>query len=474
MIHNENNYSNIRKTLVNRILDIAALSKEGHIPSSLSVLDLLYVIYQSIENNKDNKLILSKGHASLGLYAVLEHYGLLSEPLETFCKFDSKLGGHPCSIGNPSIEGSTGSLGHGFPYALGLALAKKIQNQSGKVFCIIGDGEANEGTIWETALIAAHRQVDNLYCILDHNHSTDRALDIGDVVKKFSSFGWHCVEIDGHDVDVIDQIINSSFCTEAGTKITTPIFILANTTKGKGCVMMENNPEWHHKSPSEEDLLQIRKEVHEKYKFWNDISYMNLVSHRTICQTVEEQYVLFKSIEETKHILGDICEVGVQMGGSSRIIIHCKEPSKKVYFCDTFEGLQDVSVEHGEDGLWNGIFAYNLEDFVTNIQNDKQYSVNNNAGLIEIVKGYFPESATAKMNDTLFSFVHLDVDTYKSTLLSLEYFYEKMQKGGIIITHDYENAPATPGVKQAFDEFFTNKPEKIRTHNTTQASVVKL
>jgi len=240
------------KSLIKNIIDLSYKNKEGHIGSSLSILDLLYVLYKNFINY-DNKFVLSKGHASLGLYVVLDHFKLLNCDINTFCKFNSELGGHP-SNKIENIECSTGSLGHGFPFALGLAMSKKIQKQSGKIFTIIGDGEANEGTVWETALLGSHQKLNNLCCILDHNHSTDRALNIGNMIDKFKSFGWYCSEIDGHNHD---EIYNACLLTTSES----PHFILANTIKGKGCSMTKNNPEWHHKSPNDEEYKKIILEI---------------------------------------------------------------------------------------------------------------------------------------------------------------------------------------------------------------------
>jgi transketolase len=238
-------------TLIKKVVDISHKAKEGHIASSLSVLNILNVLYGKILKNKKHHFILSKGHASLGLYVILEHYDLLENDLESYCKFDSKLGGHP-SNKLKNVEASTGSLGHGLPIGVGLALGEKIKNTENKVFVIIGDGESNEGTIWESALLAPNHNLNNLYCIMDYNHSNDRALKLDNIIDKFKSFNWHCIEIDGHNEYEILTALN--------TVSDKPIFILANTIKGKGIDIMENNPEWHHKSPNDEEYnLIIRK-----------------------------------------------------------------------------------------------------------------------------------------------------------------------------------------------------------------------
>jgi transketolase len=239
------------KKLIKRIIDIAYKAKEGHIASSLSVLDILYVLYDKILNN-EHHFILSKGHASLGLYVILEHFNLLEENLEDFCKMNGKLGGHPNNkIKN--IEASTGSLGHGLPIAVGMAMGEKIKKTNKKTFVIIGDGELNEGTNWESALLASNHNLNNLICILDYNHSNDRALKLDNVKDKFNSFNWNVIEINGHSHEEINNALN--FISDK------PLLIIGNTIKGNGIAFMENNPEWHHKAPNQEEYNQIKIEL---------------------------------------------------------------------------------------------------------------------------------------------------------------------------------------------------------------------
>lgn len=241
------------KPLIKKILELSHAKKEGHIGSSLSILDILYVIYSKFTDEHTNKFILSKGHASLGLYVILDHFKMLKCDINTFCDFNSELGGHPSNkVFN--VETSSGSLGHGLPIAVGMALGNKIQNKNDKIFVLIGDGESNEGSIWESALLAANHKLNNLCCILDHNKSGDRALKIDDVKNKFESFNWKCMEIDGHNHEQIAFALSE-------TSDDKPIFILAHTVKGKGIVKMENNPEWHHKSPTDEELYTFMKEL---------------------------------------------------------------------------------------------------------------------------------------------------------------------------------------------------------------------
>lgn len=242
--------------LRDRIIRASASAQEGHIPSAFSILDILWVLYSHVldvspdySRDKDRDFfILSKGHASLGLYAVLAEKGFFpSEYLNDFAGYNSLLGGHPDRNKVPGVEASTGSLGHGFPIALGVAMGLKIKKKAQRVFVIVGDGECNEGTIWETALLAAHHGLDNLVCIVDYNHSTDRALKIGDVASKFAAFGWKALNVDGHNHNEIYQALTSP---HTGV----PLVVVAETIKGKGCAPMENQPAWHHRSPKSDEV----------------------------------------------------------------------------------------------------------------------------------------------------------------------------------------------------------------------------
>jgi transketolase len=242
-----------KKKIVEKILKISFEKNEGHIPSSLSILDILFVLYSKIldvnrikKNEIDrDKFILSKGHASLAIYSILDEFGLLEENLDNFCDFNSKLGGHPSDKIN-GIEISSGSLGHGLPIAVGMAIGHKIRNFTSKIYVLVGDGELNEGTNWESFLLGAQHNLDNLVCILDYNKSNDRALHLNNLEEKMNSFGWEVDVIDGHNLIEIEKSLSK--------KNKKPKFILANTIKGKGCKIMENNPEWHHKFPNLEEL----------------------------------------------------------------------------------------------------------------------------------------------------------------------------------------------------------------------------
>jgi transketolase len=247
------------RELREKVITISTNAKEGHIPSALSVLDLIWVLYDRIlkvdptntQWSDRDRFVLSKGHAAIGLYVVLaqKRFFPISE-LENFAKYDSILGGHPDRNKIPGVEVSTGSLGHGFPLSVGMALGLKMKKSASRVFVIIGDGEANEGAIWESVLLASHHNLTNLCCIVDYNHSTDRALQIGDMENKLKSFEWETCSIDGHNHDEINEALQN----HGGKK---PRAIIANTIKGFGCIQMENNPEWHHKYPKHEELLSL-------------------------------------------------------------------------------------------------------------------------------------------------------------------------------------------------------------------------
>jgi transketolase len=247
------------RTLRRRIITMSAIGKEGHITSALSVLDIIWVLYDRVlevdpknpSNDARDRFILSKGHASLALYAVLAAKGFfpLAE-LDRFGKFDSMLGGHPCDVKVPGVEASTGSLGHGLPIATGIAMGLKIRKSRRRTFCLVGDGECNEGTIWEAAALAAHHHLAGLTCVVDYNHSTDRALSMGDIAAKFSSFGWDVAEVDGHDHAAL-------FEASSRKAIDLPMCIVATTVKGHGCALIEDDPAWHHRAPSAAEVSQL-------------------------------------------------------------------------------------------------------------------------------------------------------------------------------------------------------------------------
>jgi transketolase len=240
--------------LKHEIVKAAWTAKEGHIASAFSVIDIIYCLYANLNNFK---FVLSKGHASLALYAVLADNGFFDiSEMSRFCKLDCILSGHPDSTKIPGVLASTGSLGHGLPMAVGMAMGLKIQKSTQRVFVLIGDGESNEGTIWESCLVASHHNLDNLSVILDYNHSTDRAISLGNIDAKFIAFGMDTIIVNGHNQqEILDALQHKSM---------KPICIIANTIKGKGVSFMENNPAWHHKAPSDQEYAMITKELNEE------------------------------------------------------------------------------------------------------------------------------------------------------------------------------------------------------------------
>jgi transketolase len=244
------------KGIRQNIIRAASAAGEGHIASAFSILDILWVLYHDILRNdpqqpqdpQRDRFVLSKGHASLGIYGILAERGFFPlEELNSFASSSGRLGGHPDSRKVPGVEASTGSLGHGMPMAVGMALGLKIKTSTSRVVCIVGDGECNEGSVWEAALLAAHHQLGHFTCIVDYNHSGDRALMLGDLTAKFRSFGWDTTEVDGHD----HAQLQAALTPHGGT---VPRAIIASTIKGHGCTDMEHNPAWHHKAPKADEL----------------------------------------------------------------------------------------------------------------------------------------------------------------------------------------------------------------------------
>lgn len=250
-------------SLRRQIVQAAFSSSEGHIPSAFSILEIVWVLYdrvmrfdpQNPQTDDRDRFILSKGHGSLGLYSVLAEKGFFpASELTQFCRLHSRLGGHPDHNKVPGIEASTGSLGHGLPFGVGVALALRIRKVDHHVFVLVGDAECNEGSIWEAVLLAAHHGLHNLTCIVDYNHSTDRALGMADIAAKFAAFGWAATTIDGHDTVAIESAMLRSDPNR-------PTVIVAETIKGRGVKQMENNPAWHHRCPSKEEMEAMLQEL---------------------------------------------------------------------------------------------------------------------------------------------------------------------------------------------------------------------
>ena len=252
----------LRRKIVNTI----TRGGEGHIPSSFSIVDIINTIYSDHLKFKSNNpdwedrdyFILSKGHASVALYVVLEKFGFISQKdLDEYGKFNAILGGHPDSTKIPGVEASTGSLGHGLPYAVGIALGQKIKKRSNKVYVLVGDGECHEGTIWESALVAQNLNLGNLCVIVDLNGSAAQILPHPDIKRQWKAFGWNVSEADGHNERELDSAFNT-FKTDETDK---PTVIVAHTVKGKGVSFMETHGAWHHKIPNQVQYNEIMEEL---------------------------------------------------------------------------------------------------------------------------------------------------------------------------------------------------------------------
>jgi transketolase len=247
------------------ILTIACESGHGHIPSCFSIVEILYTLYSCIRHDPHcpswpgrDIFVLSKGHAALAHYCVLAHFGYFSlERVRSLGSFKSDFGCHADRLKVPGIEASTGSLGHGIGIAVGMALARRIKRHSSRVYVLIGDGEANEGSVWEAILVAAHQRLGNLTIIYDDNRSHSRGLQIDNATEKLKAFGCEVTEVNGHDVDALK--------TEILKTADIPRAIVARTTKGYGCQMfVDNQYEWHRRSPSEAQFVELTRELDAK------------------------------------------------------------------------------------------------------------------------------------------------------------------------------------------------------------------
>lgn len=248
----------IAKQVRIKILQLSNKAKSSHVGSCLSIVEILVVLYKNFINKK-NIFILSKGHACLAYYCVLQKFGFFSNKiLNSYGKNNTILLSH-VSHKVPGVQFSTGSLGHGLPYATGRALAEKINKTNNKIFLLISDGELNEGTTWESLLFAAHHQLDNLIIIIDYNKIqsldfTKNVLKLEPLNKKFQSFGCNVRNINGHN---FHQIYKSLLIK----KNKKPTVIIANTIKGKGVNYMENSILWHYKFPNEKELSDALKQL---------------------------------------------------------------------------------------------------------------------------------------------------------------------------------------------------------------------
>jgi len=271
LIEQPNRFSSVSELALaarREIISMTASAKASHVGSALSVVDILSVLYTGVANTSPENLedadrdivILSKGHAASALYSVLSLQGFFpNEWLKSYCGNNAPLGGHVTSKGVPGVELSTGSLGHGLPYGLGIAMSRKKSGVFGRVFVVMSDGECDEGTTWESAMIAHHYNLDNLTVIVDRNGIqsltlTEDTLKLEPFEDKWKAFGWETRISNGHDYESLSNALSKS---------SKPLCVIAETTKGKGVDFMENSVLWHYKSPSKEDIERAFSQLKE-------------------------------------------------------------------------------------------------------------------------------------------------------------------------------------------------------------------
>ena len=256
----------LRKLIVRSLIG----GGKGHMGAAMSLVEILRVLYDDMINfdpkkpllSERDRVVLSKGHGCLALYAILVDKGFFpASELDTTSQVDSILGGHPEHAHVPGVEASTGALGHGFPISVGIALAAKIKKQKHKVYTIVGDGEINEGSVWEAALSASRHNLSNLKVLVDYNkiQSYDFVKNVSKlepIVDKWKSFGFDVSEVNGHDIKELKKNLEL-FVNNSNSK---PSVTICHTIKGKGFYFAENNPEWHYRrSFSKEEIKKFEE-----------------------------------------------------------------------------------------------------------------------------------------------------------------------------------------------------------------------
>jgi transketolase len=258
--------NSIRKNILRAVFG----ANSGHPGGSLSSADIMSVLYfnhlkhdpKDPWNENRDRVIFSKGHASPLLYSVLAEAGFIeSGELDTFRRLHSKLQGHPVYHKCPGVEATGGPLGQGFSFSIGMALGLKLSKSDSRIYTLLGDGECQEGLVWEAAMAAGHYKLDNLCAILDYNGlqidgEVEKIMGVAPIADKFRAFNFNVIEIDGHDYQSIDSAFGL-----AGAKKGKPTMIVAHTVKGKGVSFMENNYTWHGKAPNKEQYEQAIAEL---------------------------------------------------------------------------------------------------------------------------------------------------------------------------------------------------------------------
>lgn len=244
------------------ILRVSHSSGHGHVPTCFSVVESLRAVYAVMRHDparpdwpERDRFILSKGHAALGLYAVLAAEGYFpASEVAAFGSYNSRFGCHPDRLKLPGIEASTGSLGHGIGIAVGMALGLRLGGGGQRVFTLVGDGESNEGTVWESVMVAVQLGLANLTIIYDHNKSQGRCMPLDNPADRFRAFGCDTVEVDGHDLAALTRVL--------AVQSDRPRAVIADTIKGHGAKLLSDNVyEWHRKSPDAAQLAQLLEEL---------------------------------------------------------------------------------------------------------------------------------------------------------------------------------------------------------------------
>ena len=252
------------KSVRRRILKMTSGAKAAHTGSSLSMVDILTVVYTAELDISRDDVFISKGHAAAGVYSVLAEIGLVSEmAIAAYCNNGGILGGHVTQHGVPGVNLSTGSLGHALPFALGVAHSKLLDDGRGQVVVIMSDGECDEGSNWEAALLAGHLKLSNLLVVIDRNRlqsftDTEQTVRLEPLADKWSAFGWEVLTVDGHDHAILEQAMQFSKSAHK------PRLVIAETIKGKGVSFMEGDNVWHYRPPSDQDLSRALRELEPK------------------------------------------------------------------------------------------------------------------------------------------------------------------------------------------------------------------
>lgn len=266
----DNNLESLRWKLRQDTVDIIMAGGGGHIGGDMSVMDILITLYGKVMNVSADRtddpdrdrFLLSKGHAMEAYYAVLCHFGYLdlADVKARFSKYESPYIGHPNNK-LPGIEMNSGSLGHGLPVGVGMALAAKMDGRAYRTYVVMGDGELAEGSIWEAAMAGGTYGLDNLCAVIDRNHlqisgDTEDVMHADSQLERWSAFGWHAIECDGNDLSSLEAAFAEARATSGK-----PTAIIANTVKGFGSPVMENKASWHHHVPSDDEYRQITADL---------------------------------------------------------------------------------------------------------------------------------------------------------------------------------------------------------------------